>query len=461
MATMRLFDRFSLSAGPALFAFAALLAAGCFDNEPGSENGLARGRSAAGKPAAWTAFSRTEVVTNNLKVLEITTSGQRSGDAERGLSSVTNFIGIVRPAKSPEALRRLSVEPQVITSVLSAEGLCSARKWGASVSARFHYSAVVKAESVIDIDTVKVETGSGRFHVTEKRKFTQVFDSVSVEKTDVGLAVRETLPVESLFSVVETACALAEPFLPGSLAAAGSAALVVGEGLDAVDGKTLRDALSILGVEVPAGVEEAVKEYSGKYVNGQLENFKSRVRAINGKTFRIDYLQAPDGLPLRVEFANEDGSPIIEEELEILKLANIFLDFQLIPDTRVKRGDTWKVEAEALSGMIDTFVNGACVGDISVTRRDDLPGGNWNLKINPARVKTVSDDGSVTGDFQIDGGCAECDASDPAGVYIKAMQFTGRGRLGKVESERALIFDLVEKSDGECTFNALLTSERK
>ena len=162
---------------------------------------------------------------------------------------------------------------------------------------------------------------------------------------------------------------------------------------------------------------------------------------------------------MRVDFTNVDGSPIAEDEWEILRLVNVFLDAQMIPDKRVQPGDHWDVDAEVLAGLADAVSNGGtCEGKITVERKDDMPNGDWELNFRPATIVTRADNGATAGEFKISKGNAIGDAKNG---YVKAMQMVGTGRLGKTKSKRYVIFDFMEKIDGDCTYRAFITTDRK
>lgn len=364
---------------------------------------------------------------------------------------------LTRKPLEPEATKRLADGPQTIELVFEGTGRGSWKKFGVDVSGRYCFTSIVKAISTID--AVKEETARGNFEVTEFRKFVQVQDQLTVDETDVALALEETLPLDTVATVVKGIGGIVSLFNP-----AVGTEMVVGtqaarEAVKNVDGTSIRGLIGQFGVDVPENVDEYVKKFSTEFCNGKLENVRNKIHAIQGKTYKIVYLQNKEGAPLRVDFTNKDGSPIAEDEWDILKLANVFLDAQIIPDKRVQPGDVWNVDAEVFAGLVDSVANGGtCEGQITVERRDNLPNGDWELGFRPARILTRSEGGATTGKFTISSGNA---IGDQENAYVKTMQMVGKGRLGKTKSNRYAIFDFMTKISGDCSYRAMMTTDRK
>lgn len=363
---------------------------------------------------------------------------------------------LTRKPLEPEATKRLADGPQIVDVEFQATGRGAWKKHGVAVSGRYCFTSVVKAQSVIKS---KEETARGNIEVTEERKFLQVQDHLTVDETDVALALEETLPLDTISTVVKGIGSVVALFDPLSGATIVGGTDVAREQARNVDGKSLRGLLGDFGVEIPANVEEYVKKLSTDFCNGRLENVHNKVHSIEGKSYKIVYVQNKEGAPLRVDFTNVDGSPIAEDEWEILRLANVFLDAQMIPDKRVQPGDHWDVDAEVLAGLADAVSNGGtCEGKITVERKDDMPNGDWELNFRPATIVTRADNGATAGEFKISKGNAIGDAKNG---YVKAMQMVGTGRLGKTKSNRYVIFDFMEKIDCDCTYRAFITTDRK
>lgn len=370
----------------------------------------------------------------------------------------TNVVrrSLTRKPLEPEATKRLVEGPQIINTTVQATGRGAWKKNGVALSGRYCFTSLVKAQSEV---MSKEETARGNFEVTEIRKFLQVQDQLTVDETDVALALEETLPLDTISGVVNGIGCIVGWFNPVWGAAIEGGAEVARGQASNVDGMSLRGLLGDFGVEIPANVEEYVKKFSTEFCNGKLEDVHNKVHSIEGKSYKIVYVQNREGAPLRVDFTNVDGSPIAEDEWEILKLANVFLDAQMIPDKRVQPGDHWDVDAEVLAGLADAVSNGGtCEGKITVERKDDMPNGDWELNFRPATIVTRADNGASAGEFKISKGNAIGDAKNG---YVKAMQMVGTGRLGKTKSKRYVIFDFMEKIDGDCTYRALMTTDRK
>ena len=363
---------------------------------------------------------------------------------------------LTRKPLEPEATKRLADGPQIIDVIFEATGRGVWKKNGVAVSGRYCLISVVKAQSEV---RGKEETDRGNFEVTEIRKFLEVRDQLTVDETDVALALEETLPLDTISTVVKGIGRIVAIFDPitGPLIVEGTD--VARQHVSNVDGESLRGLMGKFGVKIPDNVEDYVKKQSTDFVNRKLENVHNKMHSIEGKSYKIVYIQNKEGAPLRVDFTNVDGSPIAEDEWEILKLANVFLDAQMIPDKRVQPGDHWNVDAEVLAGLADAVANGGtCEGKITVERKDDMPNGDWELNFRPATIVTRADNGATAGEFKISKGNAIGDAKNG---YVKAMQMVGTGRLGKTKSKRYVIFDFMEKIDGDCTYRAFMTTDRK
>lgn len=416
-------------------------------------------------PETWTAF--TEIVTNAIDagkgdVVEITTTGEKNSKGEtRNVKKTEKVLkkkrSLTRKPLEPEATKRLADGPQTIEIVFEGTGRGSWKKLGVEVSGRYFFTSIVKAVSTVD--AVKEETARGNFEVTEIRKFVQVQDHLTVDDTDVALALEETLPLDAISATVKGIGMILDFFVPGVGEEVGVMTDVARESVKMVDGTSVRGLLGAFGVDIPADVEDYIKTASTEFCNGQLENVHNKIQSIQGKSYKIVYVQNAEGAPLTVDFTNVDSSPIAEDEWDILKLANVFLDAQIIPDKRVQPGDTWNIEAEVIAGLVDAVAQGGtCEGQITVERKDNLDNGDWELCFHPAQIRTRADGGATTGDFKIAAGNA---IGDKENAYVKSMQVAGTGRLGKTKSERYAIFDFMTKISGNCEYRALMSTDRK
>lgn len=364
---------------------------------------------------------------------------------------------LMRKPLEAEATKRLANGPQEIVTTFQATGRGDRKKDGYYVSANFFFESFVRAESVIES---KEESSRGNIKVTEIRKFIEVRDQLTFSETDMGLALCETLPVEKIAENAAGIGALMAMFSPlaGEMLTASMETMY--NTIKSVDRTSLRGLCGTLGVEIPDDVEKMLADVSSKLANRQFENLRNQVHSIEGKSYRIVYLQDEKGAPLRVDFANVDGSSIDEDEWDILKLVNVFIDAQIISDKRVQPGDRWEIDAETVAALVDPVAQGGtCDGKITVEREDNLPSGDWRLRFLPDRITTKSDGGATVGLFKINEGNA---IGDGGNAYVKAMQIVGTGRLGNTKrSRRFEIFDVFEKLGGDCEFRAFMSTNRK
>ena len=363
---------------------------------------------------------------------------------------------LTRRPLEPEATKRLAEGPQIVTTVFEATGRGAWKNCGVSASGKYFLTSFVKAKSTVDH---KEETARGNIEVTEIREFLEVRDQLTVSETDIGLSLQDTLPVEVVAQTVNGIAAVAELFYQGAgstIAGVASAAKIA---IAQIDGTTLRGLLGKIGVGVPAVVEKAIQEHSTEFLNGQFNDIHTKVHSIEGKKYKIVYLQDKEGAPLRVDFTNVDGSQIAEDEWDILKLANVFIDAQVIPDKRVQPGDKWSIDAETIQGLVDpAAAGGNCTGSIDVERKDDLANGDWELKFLPARVSTKSNRGRTVGEVNIKDGNG---IGDGKNAYVKSLQIRGTGSFVKAKtSARWAIFECMTRIDFNCEFRAMMTSER-
>ena len=386
------------------------------------------------------------------------TGGGKTDPAETNKVATSSVVrSLERKPLEPEATKRLAEGPQEICTLFEATGKGSWREAGLDVTGRYKLTALVKAISTVD--TVKEETARGNFEVTEVREFTEVRDQLVVSDTDIGFALHETLPLDTVAETVKGIAAIIAMFNPPLGTGIAEATAMVQQALKTIDGNSVRGLLGKLGIKIPEDVQPFLDDLITQYTNDQLKEIKTKVHSIEGKSYKIVYLQDKEGAPLRVDFSNIDGSAIEEDEWEILKLANVFIDAQVIPDKRVSPGDKWTVDAETIQGLVDPVCEGgSCSGSISVERRDDLENGDWELKIHPSKILTKKAGGKTVGEFQITDGVA---VGDGGNAFVKNWQIVGNGCLAsKKTSKRWAIFEFMTGYGTECEFRAIMTTNR-
>lgn len=343
-------------------------------------------------------------------------------------------------------------EPQKISLVFQTSGRAADADWGLKGSGAFVLNTFVECESVI-LD--KLETVHGNIKVVEKRTFTKARQKLDVFDTDVSLALYETLPLEEATLVVavvgEAVANTPSPYAPIGKAVSGGAMLVA-EMAKKFDGISMKETLSRYGINVPKKLEGKINEFIAKEV---ATNKLMRVEDVEGKSYRITYVQSAEGKPMDVEITRFDKrEPMSEQEVLLLRRANALMDWQIIKGGEPKVGSEWTVDSGDFESLFDPYVEGRYSGEVVVRREQDEPNGDWKLKVKPGFVKIVSGRGksNTTGQVRIDGGEAKIDEPN---CRIKVMELVGKAGARNLSKHHLLFKSHV---DGECTFRAILTS---
>ena len=157
---------------------------------------------------------------------------------------------------------------------------------------------------------------------------------------------------------------------------------------------------------------------------------------------------------MMVDFKNEDGSDITDEEEQmVLKRVNAFIDYHLVPDRGCNPGDIWTVYAEDMQELFDPFVKGKYVGRIKVFRKSNAPNGDWVIEMRPGMVNIIGEGGSSTGSLRITRGEAKM---DPANVSLNNLFAEGTVQMQKLTRHHLLF---TAKVDGWCKFQGRVITE--
>ena len=390
----------------------------------------------------------------------------------------TNVVEVIAPIVrsverrplEPEATKRLHDGPVVISSLLEASGLAEHASLGKAIRGSYLYTTTVIAQS--EVKEKDEDMATGKVRVVERRKFLQARDSIGLSDIDVALAL-DTLPLEQAKVWVDNACIL----VGGACAAATSVApvaapytIIIGGGvatfkaameaafvaLQKVDGTSARGMLGAFGVKIPDNIEAFANERISQWAQRQMHEVHTALQSIEGKSFLITYTQDANGKPLNVDYANEDGKPITDAEWEILRAANVFLDSNVVPDTRCRVGDSWTVWADEIQDLFGAAGDGRAEGKIRIERIDDQPDGNWTLKLEPTEVQFRTSDGTGAGKMQVKDGNGLVDAKNAS---VKSLHATAGGNLSKLNKKRHfLFFDFVKRIDGNSNLRFTLTA---
>ena len=347
---------------------------------------------------------------------------------------------VTKTPVKPSAVDRII--PRTIKAEFAMTGKGSDAKWGIGKQANFRYTVNVDAKSEI---ISKHVFPTGNIEVREKRTFTKVFDSVVVSEVDFVLAL-DSLPIQEFSIAIDAAATL---FASWTLNPEPSLKVVsVKNGLlhelQKVDGQGLRALLNCCGVQLKEDVEQKLNELAGNEFTRAIGGIRT---AISGKAYLITYLQDASGMPMTVDFKNEDGSEVTdEEELMVLKRVNAFIDYHLVPDKDCSPGARWTVYAEDMEELFDPFVDGRYSGTVNVERQPNEANGDWCLKMYPGTINVVGNGGSTIGSLRLEDGKAKV---DPKNVSVNDIFVKGQAKMAKLTRHHWLF---TAKVDGWCKF---------
>lgn len=340
-------------------------------------------------------------------------------------------------------------EPQKLSLVVQTSGRASDANWGLKGSGSFVLNTLVECESEI---IEKKETVKGNIKVVEKRTFTLAKQSLSVFDTDVSLALYETLPMKEALQCAKSIGAVLGCIPPS--AGAGASTIGISKAVEVAsqkyDGKSAKDLLSYFGVNVPKKFKDKINDFIAKEVK---TDKLMRTEDIEGKTYRITYIQSAEGRPMCVDIKRfNDNETMSEQEKLLLRRANALLDWQILKGESYEVGREWKVDSSDFECLFDPYVEGSYSGEVVVRREANDADGDWTLKVKPGFVSIVSDKGKTTGKVRIDDGSAKIDEPN---CRVKSMQIVGKAGARNLSEHHLLFTSHVE---GECSFRAILTS---
>ncbi len=415
-------------------------------------------------------IGKTIVDGNGVTNIVVTTATISDGKTNTVIEVAPVKRSVERRPLEPEATKRLHDGPVVISSLFEASGKAEHASSGKAVRGSYLYTATVIAQS--EVKEKKEDKETGKVRVVERRKFLQSRDSISLTDVDVAIAL-DTLPVDQVGTWVDNACNLVggacavisgvapvtAPFMAiaGGVAAIAKATVTSAFAmLHKIDGVSARGMLGAFGVKIPENLDAFVNNWVSRQVMNQISDVHNAIQSIEGKTFLITYTQDVNGQPLNVDYTNEDGTPITDAEWEILRSANVFLDSNMVPDTRCRVGDAWMVWADEVQELFGAAGEGRAEGKIRVERVKDQPNGDWTLQIEPAEIQFRTSDGTAAGKMQVKDGNGLVDANNAS---VKSLQATATGNLRSLNKKRHfLFFDFVKRIDGDSNLRFTLTA---
>ena len=127
------------------------------------------------------------------------------------------------------------------------------------------------------------------------------------------------------------------------------------------------------------GANEHFKKFKDSVLNtdlGKILGYPPQMKMLEGKTFKLYYA---DGVGLE-DVDVEDGTLITAREKELFHRAFYLSDYYIFRDQQdpkkvIGPGDTWKVDARTLAGVLDPRARHKVQGTIQLKRGEDQPGG--------------------------------------------------------------------------------------
>lgn len=365
----------------------------------------------------------------------------------------------------PEATKRLHNGPVMVASLFETSGRARYAEKGGEVSGIYYYVVHVKARS----EVIANETdASGKVFVKERRKFIESRDELSLDQIDVALAL-DTLPVDQVhdwtINAGTIAAGIAAKLGRIETAATITAGMVAIESgyrfAKTIDGTSARGLFGSFGVEIPEPLDVFVSKRVTQIAKRKLDKAHNKVetfiQSIEGKSFIITYEQEANGKPLDISYRNEDGSPISDAEWEILRQANLFLDQDMVPNTRCREGDSWNVWADEVQELFGFAGNGRAEGQIRVTRKGNRPDGDWVLGLSKTEIAFRDDAGAVSGTMSLKDGNGLVDGKM---VSVKSLHATATGNVATMNKKRhAMFFDFIKRFNGKANIRFSLTVE--
>lgn len=346
----------------------------------------------------------------------------------------------VRPPISSQEFERLNTGVRHYTTVINVSGKGESADWGLATVASFvlTYNFVCEAEILR-----KERTARGGMKVVERRKFVTAKQVLQLSDADVRLAIKECVHPTMLGLL----------YMGAELAGQGCGIQGVGETaaatVELLDGVSARKLLGGFASSISKDYDQLVD----RFINRRVKNmFKSD--AVEGKTYIVTYLQDDDSnAPSMVSFKHENGDErLTEDERMVLRRANAFIDSRFMPDENTRPGDVWEVDSGDFSCLLDPYVDGSYCGKLKAERVEDLPNGDWVIKVHPGAVAIRGDNGRVDGFAEVMDGVSVLEGSPRE---IRQMQLVGKCGLQR----RRNGFFFKAKIKGDCNFTTQLKTE--
>lgn len=379
---------------------------------------------------------------------------------EARVSKKRHKHGKERRRVSERAVANLPTEDvaRVFENTFVVTGGCEWSKLAHRNECTFLFDAVLTAKS--EIEDAKI-LPDGEIRIEEKRTIDTAKEKLII--TDASLKIDlSSSPIDQIDAIAKTVAtvstAVAGALTPipqasvvfGSIAA-GAGALCAGiEIARQFDGQ---DITSLFGKE------NVIRLYQA-FVDKKVKSIKTLVRSMEGKSYRVIYTQEPTPSKkyMQVVWEHFDGTPLTAEEDFVLSKANIFIDADIMPesDEEPSIGKEWEIPADEIASMFCYEDQVTCSGTVKVSRKANLPNGDWLVEVaRNQRVAVRDAESRTSGSVTIKEGDATLTPNSPH--QTKTLQLVSSGNIMKFTPQTLLWFlNYDTKRGADCQFKGVL-----
>lgn len=255
----------------------------------------------------------------------------------------------------------------VSTALGNLTGRAAKKDWGIKGIANFNYMWGVQSTSYI-------EKNDGTT-IVEVRSFDKVAETVTVNDVGVSLDLPDEVAanLDFLFN-------LASETLVG---------VPVGPWVSIINKRTLKIPDGVMDIMhrhniLPADVDP--NQMAGKMTMFTQPKGKY---LLEGKKVRITFIDGQGIVSIEPL-----GCELTDSEVEVIKRSNFVMDHYVMPDREVAVDESWKVPGNVFGGVVDPRLTGKLDGEVTITRKDDIPLENSDyarrLAISGGKIQFVS-----------------------------------------------------------------------
>lgn len=377
---------------------------------------------------------------------ESVSNAEANGDSKTttGVTEEKNSINVSSTAK-------IDKNTNIVTRLsFKSAGEISEVKNALKGTSYFKYETIVESTSEI---LSKDVTEDGKITIVEKRKYSQAKEFYGTADWDISLQIGSTT-IMDLFDSIKTIAPIMEQFLSEETA-------MIERGIDLIDNVSIKTLAEFGGIEIPSEIDYIVKDFFDDKVKERFSDVRQQVNKIENKEFKITYTQTKNGAPLKINFQNFDGTKPSEEEMELLRLVNLFIDSDILPSSgKAEVGETWTIDANEISTIVNPFSDQGCKGEFVFERQENHDNGKWCIKAKNAPLVVTYFNEKNTPEVALNIESAEI-LCDEEGRYIEAIQLIGSGDLFKMQKKTSLLFvDFEHRISANSKYEVWLTTEQ-